>query len=269
MYCFRDSDGENFGYQDKKEKKRIHVFVVGTVVPVMLILAVFMYCTWRITCKRKGNAKRRQDLIALELGINISSGTKFTSGDKAEKGSQLTLYDFSTIVIATDNFSSANKLGEGGFGAVYKGKLLEGQEIAVKRLSRSSGQGLEEFKNELKVIAKLQHMNLVRIFGCCIQVEEMLLIYENMPNGSLDSFIFDPIKRRKLDWGKRVYIIQGISQGLLYLHVYSRLNVIHRDLKASNILLDGEMTPKISDFGMARMFAKNEPEVNTRRIVGT
>ncbi|XP_058073050.1 receptor-like serine/threonine-protein kinase SD1-7 isoform X2 [Magnolia sinica] len=178
------------------------------------------------------------------------------------KGLELPLFSFATVVAATDNFSPTNKLGQGGFGPVYKGKLPEGPEIAVKRLSRSSGQGLEEFKNEIILIAKLQHMNLVRILGCCIEGEEKILLYEYMPNKN-------PTKGKLLDWGKRVHIINGIAQGLLYLHKYSRLRVIHRDLKASNILLDGKMNPKISDFGMARIFGRNESEANTNRVVGT
>ncbi|XP_075658273.1 G-type lectin S-receptor-like serine/threonine-protein kinase CES101 isoform X3 [Castanea sativa] len=170
---------------------------------------------------------------------------------------------------ATDNFSAESKLGEGGFGPVYKGALPEGREIAVKRLSRNSGQGLVEFKNELILIAKLQHMNLVKLLGCCFQGEEKMLIYEFMPNKSLDSFLFDPTKSYLLDWKIRVNIIEGIAQGLLYLHKYSRLKVIHRDLKASNILLDENMCAKISDFGMARIFKRDGLEANTNRIVGT
>ncbi|GKV11774.1 hypothetical protein SLEP1_g22995 [Rubroshorea leprosula] len=178
-------------------------------------------------------------------------------------------FSFSEIVDATNNFSPANKLGQGGFGPVYKGMLLDGQPIAVKRLARNSGQGVEEFMNEITLIAELQHLNLVRLLGCCIQQEEKMLIYEYMSNKSLDSFLFDPSKRKLLDWKKRVGIIEGVAQGLLYLHKYSRVRVIHRDLKASNILLDHEMNPKISDFGMARIFGHNESRANTNRVVGT
>uniref|UniRef100_A0A251SS51 non-specific serine/threonine protein kinase n=1 Tax=Helianthus annuus TaxID=4232 RepID=A0A251SS51_HELAN len=157
------------------------------------------------------------------------------------------VYSFAAIVTATNDFSDENKLGNGGFGLVYKGKLCDGREISVKRLSITSGQGLVEFKNELILITKLQHTNLVRVLGCCIHGEEKMLIYVYMPNKSLDFFLF----------------------GLLYLHKYSRMRVIHRDLKAGNILLDESMNPKISDFGMARIFKQDETEAMTQRAVGT
>ncbi|GMN61945.1 hypothetical protein TIFTF001_031035 [Ficus carica] len=182
---------------------------------------------------------------------------------------ELPLFDLATIVKATNNFSTDNKLGQGGFGPVYKGKLNDDQEIAVKRLSRSSGQGLNEFKNEVILIAKLQHRNLVRLIGCCIQGEEKLLIYEYMPNKSLDFFIFGETRKKLLDWSKRFQIICGIARGLLYLHQDSRLRIIHRDLKAGNVLLDDELNSKISDFGMAKTFRGNQTEGNTNRVVGT
>ncbi|CAN1222108.1 G-type lectin S-receptor-like serine/threonine-protein kinase At4g27290 [Linum grandiflorum] len=180
----------------------------------------------------------------------------------------LPFFHLSEIASATNNFSDDNKLGEGGFGSVYKG-TYKGNEIAVKRLSKYSGQGGEEFKNEVELIAKLQHRNLVRILGCCVQGHEKMLVYEYLPNKSLDYFIFDEGKKALLDWPIRYNIICGIARGILYLHEDSRLRIIHRDLKASNVLLDVSMNPKISDFGMARIFGTDQNEANTNRVVGT
>ncbi|XP_035835730.1 G-type lectin S-receptor-like serine/threonine-protein kinase At4g27290 [Helianthus annuus] len=196
-------------------------------------------------------------------------GKILNASTSLEEEMELPLFSFSTIANATANFLSDNKLGQGGFGAVYKGILEDGQEIAVKRLSKYSSQGLEEFKNEVICISKLQHRNLVKLLGCCIHGDEKLLVYEYMPNKSLDSFIFDIAQSLLLDWTKRVNIIKGIARGLVYLHHDSRLRIIHRDLKASNILLDQDMNPKISDFGLARSFGGNETQANTNRVVGT
>ncbi|KAL4626187.1 hypothetical protein ACB092_05G077700 [Castanea dentata] len=220
-----------------------------------------------------GERKMKQKMLLQELG---GSAIPSTIHDKVKKQNNerqaspdLRIFSFESISLATSNFSAKNKLGEGGFGLVYKGKISNGQEIAIKRLSRTSGQGLIEFKNEAILISKLQHTNLVRLLGFCIQQEEKILIYEYMPNKSLDFFLFDSTKKSLLNWKKRFNIIEGIAQGLVYLHKYSRLRVIHRDLKASNILLDEDMNPKISDFGMARIFGLKGSEENTNRIVGT
>ncbi|XP_024025372.1 cysteine-rich receptor-like protein kinase 27 [Morus notabilis] len=178
-------------------------------------------------------------------------------------------FDLRMIKEATDDFSDANKLGQGGFGSVYKGRLPNGQEIAVKRLSGHSNQGEEQFMNEILLVAKLQHRNLVSLLGFCSEASERLLIYEFLGNGSLDHFIFDPIKHIELNWELRYKIICGIARGMLYLHEDSKHRVIHRDLKASNVLLDENMSPKISDFGMARMFVMDQSEANTCRHMGT
>ncbi|XP_054776911.1 cysteine-rich receptor-like protein kinase 44 [Prosopis cineraria] len=179
-------------------------------------------------------------------------------------------FSFATIEAATNHFSQLNKIGKGGFGEVYKGVLPDKREIAVKKLSSKSKQGVAEFKNEISLIAKLQHRNLVALFGFCLQEEEKMLVYEYVPNKSLDYFLFDSDpKRRMLNWFERFKIIGGIARGILYLHEHSRLKVIHRDLKPSNVLLDDNMNPKISDFGLARIVAIDQDQGSTNRIVGT
>ncbi|KAL0675181.1 hypothetical protein Bca4012_003162 [Brassica carinata] len=174
-----------------------------------------------------------------------------------------------TIEAATDQFSETKTIGQGGFGVVYKGTLPDGTKVAVKRLSKNSGQGTEEFKNEVVVVGKLQHRNLVRLLGFCVEGDEQILVYEFVPNKSLDYLLSDPIKRQQLDWTTRYNIIGGIARGILYLHQDSRLTIIHRDIKASNILLDDVMNPKVADFGMARIFGMAQTQANTRKIAGT
>ncbi|KAF8023933.1 hypothetical protein BT93_F1207 [Corymbia citriodora subsp. variegata] len=208
-------------------------------------------------------------IVGIALGIMWKSRMKGGGMRSGKEDIDLPSFDFPTINIATGHFSQSNMIGVGGFGTVHKGNLSTGQEIAVKRLSKSSGQGLEEFMNEVLLIAKLQHRNLVGLLGCCIEGEERMLIYEYMPNKSLDYFIFDDDRSFTLAWKSRFDIVMGIVRGLLYLHQDSKLRVIHRDLKASNILLDADLNPKISDFGLARIFGGDEREARTRRIIGT
>ncbi|XP_044465161.1 G-type lectin S-receptor-like serine/threonine-protein kinase At4g03230 isoform X2 [Mangifera indica] len=253
---------------DRKFRGTLIALVTMASFTVMVCVIAYSYIQ-----KKKANRQEMQRALGLHLYNSqmhvrdlIDSG-QFREEDK--KGIDLPFFDFRSVLAATDNFSEANKLGKGGFGPVYKGKFSGGQDIAVKRLSSVSGQGLQEFKNEVVLIAKLQHRNLVRILGYCIERGERILLYEYMPNKSLDFFIFDRTLSLLLDWETRFNIILGITRGLVYLHQDSRLRIIHRDLKTSNILLDHEMNPKISDFGLAKIFEGTQTEGTTNRVVGT
>uniref|UniRef100_J3M5D1 non-specific serine/threonine protein kinase n=1 Tax=Oryza brachyantha TaxID=4533 RepID=J3M5D1_ORYBR len=170
------------------------------------------------------------------------------------------------LKLATDNFNYQNIIGEGGYGPVYKGKLLDGRVIAVKQLSESSHQGKTQFVTEVATISAVQHRNLVKLHGCCIDSKTPLLVYEYLENGSLDRAIFG--HSLKLDWAMRFDIILGIARGLTYLHEESSVRIVHRDIKASNILLDTDFTPKISDFGLAKLYDEKKTHVSTR-IAGT
>ncbi|XP_027100801.2 cysteine-rich receptor-like protein kinase 43 isoform X1 [Coffea arabica] len=174
-------------------------------------------------------------------------------------------FQFQVLVAATKNFHRSNKLGEGGFGPVYKGKLDDGREIAVKKLSQSSRQGKKEFMNEAKLLARVQHRNVVNLLGYCAHGPEKLLVYEFVVNESLDKLLFiESSGRDALDWNRRHDIILGVAKGLLYLHEDAHSCIIHRDIKASNILLDDKYLPKIADFGLARLFNEDGTHVNTR-----
>ncbi|KAG4158823.1 hypothetical protein ERO13_D02G140800v2 [Gossypium hirsutum] len=219
------------------------------IVPIVILVAVLIILAVAVLLKRKKKTKRDDQ-------------NNKTHGEALQ-------FDFNAVRVATDNFSDANLLGRGGFGSVYKGQLEDGRKVAVKRLSESSGQGEQEFKNEVMLLAKLQHRNLVRLLGLSFEQKERILIYEFLPNSSLDNFIFDPVKCLILNWEKRYKIIEGIAKGLLYLHEDSQYRIIHRDLKPANILLDEEMNPKISDFGMAKLFTVDQTRADTSKVVGT
>ncbi|CAN6201910.1 unnamed protein product [Urochloa humidicola] len=241
-------------------KTRGAKYSVPLMVPVVLlpILAainlVACLCLWR---RRRPLTKGKQTYES------------YPTGEEGMESVDSMLMDISALRSATGDFAESNKLGEGGFGAVYKGTLPDGSDIAVKRLSKSSTQGVEQLKNELALVAKLKHKNLVSLVGVCLEQQERLLVYEFAPNRSLDLILFDTVKREQLDWETRYKIINGIARGLQYLHEDSHLKVVHRDLKANNILLDANMNPKISDFGLSRIFGRDQMQGVTNHVVGT
>ncbi|KAK1439844.1 hypothetical protein QVD17_05666 [Tagetes erecta] len=246
-----------------------HILIITMAILLILLLGSVGYIYYkRLVVHEQGTNSTHQTDNSERWAIELLDPDQ-SNREEDTNSIGVPFFQIESILAATDNFSEANKLGRGGFGPVYKGKLPGGQQVAVKRLSSVSVQGLEEFRNEVMLIAKLQHRNLVRLLGYCMKGNEKILVYEYMPNKSLDMFIFDGESRVLLEWPKRFEIITGIARGLLYLHQDSRLRIIHRDLKTSNILLDEELNPKISDFGLAKIVQGREMEAITNRVVGT
>ncbi|KAH8940794.1 hypothetical protein BDL97_14G003900 [Sphagnum fallax] len=226
--------------------------VAGSITAV--VLAALAVCVL-LACRRKKKAWRFPDPTH-ELGEILKIEGKPT------------IFPYHVLKTATKNFNVGSKLGEGGFGAVYKGVLPDGTEVAVKQLSVTSRQGNEEFLNEVTLITGVQHRNLVKLRGCCLKGDERLLVYEFLANRSLHQALFDETNALKLDWPTRLKILVGTARGLAYLHEGCHTRIIHRDIKASNILLDKDLNPKIADFGLARLFQDNQSHVSTR-VAGT
>ncbi|XP_019171559.1 PREDICTED: cysteine-rich receptor-like protein kinase 10 [Ipomoea nil] len=263
------------GGKDSKEDDQhttpTALFVVVPVIVVVVMVTIIVCIVLRKRRKRRQENGGMEEKESQKLCIDQSEVAEEPSSSvEICAVESLVKFNLITLQNATDNFSKTKKIGEGGFGTVYKGTLENDQLVAVKRLSEHSRQGNLEFKNEVDFIAKLQHNNLVKLHGYCQEGREMILVYEFVSNGGLDGFLFDRDKCGYLDWERRYIIIESIASGLIYLHKESSPNrIIHRDLKASNILLDANLNPKITDFGMARLFALNQTQGSTNTLVGS
>jgi serine/threonine protein kinase len=178
-------------------------------------------------------------------------------------------FSYKDLYDATEGFHYKNVLGHGGFGKVYKGVLpVSKLEVAVKRVSHESKQGIKEFIAEIVSIGRLRHRNIVQLLGYCRRRGELLLVYDYMSNGSLDKYLYSDEGKDTLEWSQRFEIIKGVASGLFYLHERWEKVVIHRDIKASNVLLDNEMNGRLGDFGLARLY-DHGTDPQTTRVVGT
>ncbi|KAL6314855.1 hypothetical protein AAG906_029071 [Vitis piasezkii] len=179
------------------------------------------------------------------------------------------LYTYKELKNATDDFSPANKIGEGGFGSVYKGRLKDGTIAAIKVLAAESKQGAREFLTEINVISNIEHEYLVKLYGCCVEANHRILVYNFLENNSLaQTLLGGGYSGMQFSWRTRSRICIGVARGLAFLHEEVRPYIVHRDIKASNILLDGNLNPKIADFGLAKLIPSNMTHVSTR-VAGT
>ncbi|CAJ1957661.1 unnamed protein product [Sphenostylis stenocarpa] len=233
--------------EENKDGVPRHFIVAIVVTGALVIIIIFGIAWWR------GCLRRKMSLEKELMGLDLKTG----------------LFSLRQIKAATNNFDITFKIGEGGFGPVYKGVLSDGTVIAVKQLSSKSKQGNREFINEIGMISALQHPCLVKLYGCCMEGDQLMLIYEYMENNSLARALFAQEKiQLKLDWSTRQRICAGIARGLAYLHGESRLKIVHRDIKATNVLLDKNLNPKISDFGLAKLDEDGYTHITTR-VAGT
>ncbi|XP_057842064.1 cold-responsive protein kinase 1 isoform X2 [Cryptomeria japonica] len=179
------------------------------------------------------------------------------------------LFSYKDLILATKNFHPENKIGAGGFGTVYKGVLKDGAMVAVKQLSAESRQGVREFLTEIATISAIKHENIVTLHGCCIEEDHRILVYQYMENNSISHALFGSSNGTiNLDWQTRCKICVGTARGFAYLHEEVTPYIVHRDIKASNVLLDGDLNPKIADFGLAKLFPDNITHISTR-VAGT
>ncbi|XP_042047343.1 cysteine-rich receptor-like protein kinase 2 [Salvia splendens] len=250
---YSDADFMNPVPRNRSERGVVIVIVIATVSVGAVVAIGAMFGVY--ICKQRKIQKKRKGCGEAERYVKSLNDSSLN-------------FKYSTLEKATGCFDEANKLGEGGFGSVYKGVMADGREIAVKRLYFNNKHRAADFYNEVKIISTVEHKNLVRLLGCSCSGPESLLVYEYLPNKSLDRFIFDSSRGKALRWETRLEIILGTAEGLVYLHENSNMRIIHRDIKASNILLDSRLAAKIADFGLARSFQEDKTHISTA-IAGT
>ncbi|KAL0398414.1 UNVERIFIED_CONTAM: putative LRR receptor-like serine/threonine-protein kinase RFK1 [Sesamum radiatum] len=241
----------NFRVCSDGNKRNVTAYIIAAVLAVCVVLLILGILWW------KGHLKGRKRVGKDFEGLALQTGA----------------FTLKHIRAATNNFDAANKIGEGGFGPVYKGLLSDGTIIAVKQLSSRSRQGIQEFLTEIGMISCLQHPNLVKLYGCCMEGDQLVVVYEYMENNSLAHVLFDRSSdsnesQLMLDWPTRFQICIGVARGLAFLHEETTLKIVHRDIKATNVLLDKDLNPKISDFGLARLNEDENTHISTR-IAGT
>ncbi|KAK7389088.1 hypothetical protein VNO78_23920 [Psophocarpus tetragonolobus] len=224
------------------------VWMIVACVLSAIIGFLFIFLFAFICCKRIASSRKVSDSCGALPGFTYVAGFSFR---------------YNTLEKATNYFDPANKLGQNGASSVFKGMLPSGRTVAIKRLSFNTRQWTAEFFNEVNLINGIQHKNVVELFGCSFEGPESLLVYEFVPNGSLDQVLFSKDSEKALNWEQRFQIICGIAEGLAYLHGGSGTKIIHRDIKCSNILFDENLNPKIVDFGLARCVAGNKSHFNT------
>ncbi|XP_042403693.1 probable LRR receptor-like serine/threonine-protein kinase At1g56140 isoform X2 [Zingiber officinale] len=254
----------------------------GSYGPLISSISVSPAFTPTVSNRLPSSKKNRAGLIAgisvgvLVLGLLALCGVIFIRQRKRILNEEAVLtgldvkpfvFSYAELRAATEDFSSSNILGEGGFGLVFKGILSNGRKVAVKKLSTTSHQGKGQFLTEIATISAVQHRNLVKLHGCCVDEENQILVYEYLENRSLDQIIFGK-RDLHLDWPNRFNILLGVAKGLAYLHEESIVRIVHRDVKASNILLDVDLNPKISDFGLAKLYDDKISHISTK-VAGT
>ncbi|KAK9141516.1 hypothetical protein Syun_010916 [Stephania yunnanensis] len=241
------------------------IIVSSALCAILLCLCCFCVYQQKNSQKSEQKSGKKSD-AAKGLSLSPIMG-KFNSVKMAARKGSVTVIEYPLLATATDNFSESNILGEGGFGCVYKGQFDHNFLVAVKKLDDGGQEVEREFENEVDLLCKIQHPNIISLYGCCIYGETRCIVYELMQNGSLETQLHGPSQGSALTWHIRLKIALDVARGLEYLHENSNPPVIHRDLKSSNILLDSNFNAKLSDFGLA-VVAGNQNK-NNLKLSGT